>query len=261
MNRPWRLRGDGYGNAGVVDAERQRLRVELADGKATTVNVVAYEIGAVELRVVRLMPEGPFERWCDDRGIGEAVSGGFATKPGYEPLGELWIDGRRHPHRQFRGAWANRRAALTVSDGQVRIDHRDRLEPGRHLLQAGPLLVHDGRSAIDGVDDPEGFSATAEEFDQDLTASREPRLAIAIARDRVLCVSADGRSDDDAGATLWELADLLVALGASEGMNLDGGSASALVSDGARRNVPRDDEGNDMAISSPSVTGIIFSAA
>jgi hypothetical protein len=240
-------------------AEASRRRVELADGKATTVHVVEYDLTAVAPRVVLITPEAPVDEWCAEHGIREAVSGGFSVKPGYDPLGELWTAGRPHDHQAFRGAWANRRAALAV-DGRVRIDHRDELPPTpeRDLMQAGPLLVRDGRSVIAGVDDPEGFSATAEEFDQDLTAGREPRLALGLAGERLLAVAADGRGPDDAGMTFWELADVLVDLGACEALNLDGGSAGVIVSGGRRVNVPRSDEGEVMHPASPSVTAIVL---
>jgi exopolysaccharide biosynthesis protein len=148
-----------------------------------------------------------------------------------------------------------------VIDGGIEIDYRDRL-PVRvdgGMMQAGPLLVLDGCSAIAGVEDPEGFSATAEEFDQDLTASREPRLAIGLTADGgVIAVAADGRAPQDAGMTLWEMADLLVELGAQRALNLDGGSAGVIVAGGRRLNTPRTDEGEDMPASSPSVTAIAF---
>ena len=240
--------------------ERERRRIELADGKATTVHIASHPLSAVTLRVERMSPEAPFEQWCEQHGVREGISGGFAVKPEYSPLGELWTGGRVRGHQAFRDGWAARRGALAVTDGQVRIAHRDELpgQPEQDLLQAGPLLVRDGRSAIAGVADPEGFSATAGEFDQDLTASREPRLAIALSDGAILAVAADGRTSDDAGLTLWELADLLVELGARTALNLDGGSAGVVVSGGQRLNVPRDDDGEELERSSPSVTGIGF---
>jgi Phosphodiester glycosidase len=57
--------------------------------------------------------------------------------------------------------------------------------------------------------------------------------------------------------TLSVFADLLVGLRAHAALNLDGGSAGVVVSDGRRVNVPRDDEGNDMESSSPSVTALV----
>ncbi len=81
-----------------------------------------------------------------------------------------------------------------ATNGCVGIDYRERLPTRRRgsLLQAGPLLVRDGRSAIEGMNDPEGFAATAHEFDEELTANREPRLAIARTTEGVLAVAADG---------------------------------------------------------------------
>jgi exopolysaccharide biosynthesis protein len=76
-----------------------------------------------------------------------------------------------------------------------------------------------------------------------------------------LAVVVDGRSPDDAGMTLWELADLMVDLGAAEALNLDGGSAGALVVGGRLRNTPRDDEGEPCDPSSPATSAIVFAAA
>jgi hypothetical protein len=234
-------------------------RIELTDGCETTVHVATFPPAG--LRLVRLMPETPVEEWCAREGVTDAVSGGYSVKPEYEPLGELWVDGRAQSHRAFAEPWHRRRAALAVIDGGIEIDYRDRL-PVRvdgGMMQAGPLLVLDGCSAIAGVEDPEGFSATAEEFDQDLTASREPRLAIGLTADGgVIAVAADGRAPQDAGMTLWEMADLLVELGAQRALNLDGGSAGVIVAGGRRLNTPRTDEGEDMPASSPSVTAIAF---
>lgn len=241
-----------------------RRRVQLADGRATTVHVATYPLITTRLRFARLEPEAPLEAWCAREGISEAVSGGFATKPGYEPLGELWVDGSARSHVPFAEPWHERRGALAALDGDgVTIDWRDRLpaRPDGGLLQAGPLLVRDGRSAIAGVEDPEGFSSTAEEFDEDITADREPRLAVAINRSVLLAVAADGRSPEDAGLTLWEFADLLVDLGAERALNLDGGSAAAIVAGGERVNTPRDDEGEDMPESSPTVSALVFEGA
>lgn len=120
-------------------------------------------------------------------------------------------------HRPFADPWHAHRGALAATNECVGIDYRERLPTRRRgsLLQAGPLLVRDGRSAIEGINDPEGFAATAHEFDEELTANREPRLAIARTAEGELAVAADGRGTDDAGLTLWELADLLVDLGRS----------------------------------------------
>ncbi len=240
--------------------ESDERRVELADGQATTVHVAVAPRAASRARLVCLSPAVPLERWCARRRITDAISGGYATKPHYEPLGELRIDGRGVPHRAFEPPWRHSRAALALSDGQLRIAPRDQLpaSPDGWMLQAGPLLVRAGANAIAGVDDPEGFSTTQHEFDQDLTAGREPRLALALRGRDLLAIAADGRAPDDAGLTLVELADLLVELGADCALNLDGGSAGVVLAGGRRLNVPRDDEGEDLAVSAPSVTALVL---
>jgi len=245
-----------------MTARLDRRRVTLADGRETTVLVAAYPLARIGLRLAAMAHEQPLEEWCAREGVSDALSGGYATKPGYEPLGELWIGGKAISHCPFAHGYDRVRGALLIADGGVRLDHRDRLplRPDGDLLQAGPLLVRDGVSAIAGVEDPEGFSETCEEFDQDLTASREPRLAIAVAGNELLAVAAQGRAPHDAGMTLWELADELVALGADSALNLDGGSAGIAIVGGERLNQPRDDDGEDMETSSPSVTVIVIDA-
>ena len=76
-------------------------RVRLGDGRATTVHSVVHPLGRTEVKVVNLSPEAPLEAWCEREGVLHAVSGGFTVKPEYEPLGELWVDGRAISHRPF----------------------------------------------------------------------------------------------------------------------------------------------------------------
>jgi hypothetical protein len=240
--------------------ESDERRVELSDGQATTVHVAVAERAASRVRLVRMSPGVPLERWCARRAITDAVSGGYATKPHYEPLGELRIDGHALSHRPFERPWRDTRAAVALNDGQLRIAPRDELPstPDGWLLQAGPLLVRDGASAVAGVEDPEGFSSTRHEFDEDITAAREPRLALALRGEDLLAIAADGRAPGDAGLTLAELADVVVELGADCALNLDGGSAGVVIAGGRRLNVPRSDEGEALAVSSPSVSALVL---
>ena len=55
----------------------------------------------------------------------------------------------------------------------------------------------------------------------------------------MVAVACDGRSRHDAGLTLEELSELLLALGCTSAMNLDGGGSTSLVSGGRLRNRPR----------------------
>lgn len=76
--------------------------------------------------------------------------------------------------------------------------------------------------------------------------SRHPRTAVGYdpRTERLWLVVVDGRqSPHSAGMTLPELATLLEALGAQEGLNLDGGGSSVMVVLGSPRNRPSDETG------------------
>ncbi len=65
---------------------------------------------------------------------------------------------------------------------------------------------------------------------QVLNLSHEPRTALAYNTDTLFLVVADGRQPKySTGLTLYEFADILIELGASEAINLDGGSSSTFV--------------------------------
>ncbi len=77
------------------------------------------------------------------------------------------------------------------------------------------------------------------------SSARHPRSAIALDRDStaLLLVVVDGRRPWSVGMSLAELGELLLSLGASEGMNLDGGGSSALWVRGEIVNFPSDPSG------------------
>lgn len=237
----------------------ERLRVTLPDGARTTVHLAGFEAAAFTPRVVAFEQPEPLARWCKRNGVRHAVVGGFFARPQYQPLGELRIGGQPRPSIPFDQPWGSLRACVQVADASVRIARRDDLAAAPHgdLLQAGPLLVSGGRSAI-GNDHPEGFSAGSHQFDSDITLGRYPRAALAIAGPRLLAVACDGRTERDAGMTLAELASMLVKLGASDALNLDGGGSASLVHSGRLRNRPREEHGADILGGRAVVTAITF---
>ncbi|HYF27257.1 MAG TPA: phosphodiester glycosidase family protein, partial [Baekduia sp.] len=150
------------------------------------------------------------------------------------------------------------RACVHVHGGRATVARRDRLPaaPAGDLLQAGPLLVLDG-AVVEG--DDEGFSAGSHQFDSDITQGRYPRAALGVGRDGgLLAVACDGRADDEAGLSMGELAECLVALGAVDAMNLDGGGSTSLVAAGRLRNQPRESHGVVLAGGRPVSTAIVF---
>jgi hypothetical protein len=237
----------------------ERRRVRLGDGAATTVHVATYRRDAYVPRVVVLDRPVQLARWCRQQEVTHAVVGGFFARPEYAPLGYLRTEGVDRASVAFDPPWSEVRGCLHILDGEPRIARRDGLSsPGGDVLQAGPVLVADGRRAVVDGEDGEGFSAGSRQFDADLTQGRYPRAALAIAGDRMLAVACDGRTDGDAGMTLVELADALLELGANEALNLDGGGSASLVYRGQLRNRPREEHGADLLGGRPIVTAIAF---
>ncbi len=238
-------------------AHLRRLRVTLADGATTTVHVALHPLATTDVRVVRLRRPQPLATWCARNDAPEALVGGFYERPHWSPLGELRTRGVARRHTPFDAPWGAVRACLHVDGAGVRIARRDQLpaQPRGDLLQAGPLLVRDG-AAVTG--DEEGFSAGARQFDSDITAGRHPRAALGVAQDALIALVCDGRADGEAGLRLDELADVLVALGAHQALNLDGGGSSSLVSGGELRNVPREKHGVELPGGRAIATAVLF---
>jgi hypothetical protein len=240
----------------------ESLRVNLPGPARTTVHVASYDLNMFRPRVALLDQPAPLVRWCRQHGIRDAVVGGFFVRARYEPLGQLQIDGHTRDSVPFTAPWGDLRACLHIDQHAIRIDRRDRIpaQPGGDVLQAGPLLVSDGRRTIFEGDDTEGFSAASDQFDSDITLGRYPRAALALAGDRLLAVACDGRTRRDAGMTLPELADTLIELGASDALNLDGGGSASLVYAGRLRNRPREEHGVDLLDGRPILSAIVFEA-
>ena len=240
----------------------QRIRVSLGDGARTTLHVAGYDRRTHDARVVLLERPAPLVRWCREQEVRDAVVGGFFSRPQYAPLGQVRIDGSSKPSLAFDAPWGDLRACVQIAGGKLRIARRDELgaAPAGDLLQAGPLLVAGGQVVVADGDDREGFSAAAHQFDSDITCGRYPRAALAITDKRLLTVACDGRTDDDAGMTLPELAAALVELGVTDALNLDGGGSASLVYDGCLRNRPREEHGADLLEGRQIVTAIVIEA-
>jgi hypothetical protein len=200
------------------------------------------------------------DHWCRAEGVSEALVAGFFLRDPYRPLGEVRVGGRAVEHEPVEAPWAPVRACLHV-DGAVRLGPLGDLPDGGDLVQAGPLLVRDGRSLMDG-EDREGFSAGSGQFDSDITIERHPRCALGVGDGELLAVCCDGRRTGvDAGLDLAELARLLVAFGAREAINLDGGGSATLVHHGHLLNRPYSDVDQPAPESRPVVTALVFEPA
>ena len=123
-------------------------------------DVARHDAAATRVRVALVRGQA-LAAWCPARGIGEALVGGFFTRPACEPLGELRTSGIARASVPFDAPWGSQRACVHVQRLDRRLAPRDALpaQPPGDLLQAGPLLVRDGVASTTARDDPEGFSA------------------------------------------------------------------------------------------------------
>ncbi len=196
------------------------IRFRTRDGGDTTVYLVRHPLAETRVSVKLFSEPARLDHWCRAEGVAEALVAGFFVRNPYRPLGEVRLGGRAVEYEPVEVPWAERRACVHV-DGRVRLAPRGELPDGGDLVQAGPLLVRDGRSLMDG-EDREGFAAGSAQFDSDITAERHPRCALGVSDDELLAVCCDGRRTGvDAGLDLGELARLMISFGARKGMDLD----------------------------------------
>lgn len=100
-------------------------------------------------------------------------------------------------------------------------------------IGGGPLLIRDGKILIDG--EAEGFPRAS------FIDKRHPRTALGVDADgKLLLVTVDGRAAFSQGASLLELANIMLRLGAVQALNLDGGGSTTMVVNNLVVNAPSD---------------------
>ncbi len=119
-------------------------------------------------------------------------------------------------------------------DGSFSIIHESEISAEELLAQGawdvlsfGPALVQNGEISVSEYDEVGRAMAS------------NPRTAIGIFEDgHYVFIVADGRTGDDDGLTLYELAAFMQSLGVQTGYNLDGGGSSSMVFMGTVINTP-----------------------
>ncbi|MEP7075057.1 MAG: phosphodiester glycosidase family protein [Acidobacteriota bacterium] len=127
------------------------------------------------------------------------------------------------------GSYADRDTGAAPTVGKMKfIDVED-------IVGGVPQLIKDGKIDITW----EKEKATRSFFE-----TRHPRTAAAKLKDgKFLLITVDGRSESSGGISLADLASLLLELGATDAMNLDGGGSTTMYLEGNVVNHPSDTEG------------------
>ncbi|WP_062202321.1 phosphodiester glycosidase family protein [Demequina salsinemoris] len=170
--------------------------------------------------------------------IADDVGALFAINGDYYGFRDTGIEIRNGVIYRDEGA---RTGAVIYEDGTMDVydetttTAQDLLDDGAWLtLSFGPALVDDGEivSDLDSYEVDTNIGNHSIQGDQ-------PRTAIGmISANHYVFVVVDGRSDDSAGVTLDELAEIMQDLGATEAYNLDGGGSSTMVYDDEVVNYP-----------------------
>ncbi len=162
-------------------------------------------------------------------GVVAATNGDFFTPEG-RPLG--WeVVGGQVLSRGRRPAFAWSRVGGPWVGTPARVGERDRVGPGPDGSELDPSLsavggfpfLIEGRARAGDLTGPERPVSVEQ---------RDPRTALGfdLARGTLWMVVVDGRREGhSAGMSLLELADMFLALGAEQALNLDGGGSSVMV--------------------------------
>lgn len=125
----------------------------------------------------------------------------------------LGKSGIRAGHQQ--SALVFNKGKLSIEKWNGKQDWEQSLE-GEDIMVSGPLLILN--RDVEKLDTANTFNKT-----------RHPRTAVAISKNkRVLLITVDGRNENSAGMSLFELTKLMHWLNADNAINLDGGGSTAL---------------------------------
>lgn len=130
----------------------------------------------------------------------------------------------------------------------IRVDFDPALGPKDQVLGGGPRIVRDGKVSIEAEGGSQGDA---------FARTRYPRTAVGFNGRKLYLLAVDGRQNGySVGMSLFELAKVMVDLGCTDAMNLDGGGSTTLWVRGSVQNRPSD--GRERAISNGL---LVFSTA
>ena len=107
-------------------------------------------------------------------------------------------------------------------------------------IEAGPMLVNDGKLSIDMERDgwKSNNSIRTQAARIDYTDMRGPKIAIGIdEKGSLMVVTINGRIRESVGATHYDMAEILIEQGMKKGMGFDPGGSSTLVVDNKILNI------------------------
>jgi hypothetical protein len=189
-----------------------------ANGPATGTNEFGVELVG---RVVEPSPPLRLEQTALVELVALVEGAGNAPIP---PDG-LVLSGHGKGAAELMDVWRRVGTGAVSPRALLRVETR---APVAESLGGTPVLVHEGRRWV--ADDGSNF-----------VAGRHPRTIVGWNATETLLVTVDGRQPGySVGLSLLDAADLLLAMGATEALNLDGGGSTTMVVGAAVVNRPSD---------------------
>lgn len=154
-----------------------------------------------------------------------AINGSFFDMKEHHPICHLRIDGKELGENTPQASdTVNRKyyqyGSLALKKGRPHIfipdsnRHSERKQPYSDIMTAGPLLIKDG-------------IMTPQRNDKTFVTDRHNRTAIGVRADgSILLVTVDGRTKQSEGMSLTDLAMLMLYLGCTDALNMDGGGST-----------------------------------
>lgn len=157
----------------------------------------------------------------------------------------------------YRNTSAGRDDLVIYSDGSWKIVNEDEVSAEKLLqdgavqtMSFGPALIQSGSISV----------GENEEVKQSMSSN--PRTAIGIIDDcHYVFVVSDGRTDESAGLSLYQLAEVMKDLGCKTAYNLDGGGSSTMYFNGQIVNNPTGGRAGHGEGSERSVSDIVYIGA
>jgi Phosphodiester glycosidase len=184
--------------------------------------------GGIELVMAASAPLAPLNRPVP------VTLQGVRVSPGGIPAGGAVIAVPAGAADQLNGVWARVQRGTVSPQADVIVQ-----SPVNAVESIGtnPVVLHDGQPALPWPNDA------------NVVAAVQPRTLVGWnSAGDVFFVVVDGRQASSAGLTMAQAADMLAGLGATEGVNLDGGGGSTLVVGGTVWNQPSDAPTADPAV-------------
>lgn len=172
-------------------------------------------------------------KFADQYRCSVAINADFFSFENYQTIGLSVGEGERWEGTGDTESWGS---LVVTKDNKVSIGAPAEVVPYTDEIFAAVggknHLIHDGKIV-------QAACASGDSF-----CNRHPRTAVGLSEDgnTLIMVVVDGRSEKSKGASLPELADIMLNLGSSRAINLDGGGSTAMYirSEGGLINTPSD---------------------